>query len=83
MTELEIAAKVATHPLVIQYRKAVQLMHRRMTAIYGPDYACPEVGREAETHKGITRMSELDANRFASLLRGAAIIRRDVRNSLV
>lgn len=59
-----------------------------MVVRYGPDYACPETESEdgiptQATQKGINRMSIADSDMFNSLLRGAAIIRRDVRNSLV
>lgn len=85
MTELELMARVASHPLVTSYRKAVQLMHKRMTDRYGVDYAAEVTEEEIMDSPDVTlkRMSQLDSERFESLLRGAAMVRQSVRSSLL
>jgi hypothetical protein len=85
ITELELMSRVAVHPLVTAYRKAVQLMHKRMTERYGADYAA-EVTQEEIMESGAVldrRMTELDRNRFESLMRGAASVRKSVRSSIL
>ena len=84
MTELEIMSAVANHPRVQAYRKAVQIMHTRMVAAYGVDYAQEYIPTDnLDFAEGIKRMTPLDADRFDSLMRGAAATRRDVRASIL
>lgn len=90
MTELELMVAVANDPRVIQYRKATQILHRKMVSMYGDDYACAPIlekttkdSRRRESPVGHTRMTEADWERFESLLRGAALVRQSVRESLL
>jgi hypothetical protein len=82
-TELEIMIAVANHPKVQAYRKAVQIMHSRMTALYGPDYAIVQDPKDNYDYVEGLYMTPQHQNLFASLMRGAAKVRRDVRNSLL
>lgn len=85
MTELQIRIAIANHPKVQAYRKAVQIMHARMVATYGEDYAqdYDANARPDVNPVGISRMTPLDLQRFESLMRGAAIVRKDVRASIL
>lgn len=85
MTELQIRLAIANDRRVQQYRKAVQLMHARMTAIYGENYAddYDTNARPDVSLVGVTRMTAAHAELFESLMRGAARVRRDVRASLL
>jgi len=89
MTELELMVAIANDPRVVQYRKAVQIMDRKMVSVYGPDYACAPLkesskdSRRRESPVGHTLMTDADWARFESLLRGAALIRQSVRESLM
>jgi hypothetical protein len=90
MTEIQIMLAVANNPRVVQYRKAIQIMHRKMTSVYGADYACAPIlestskdSRRRESPIGHTRMTDADWQRFESLLRGAALVRQSVRESLL
>lgn len=93
--EMSIIAQVSRDPLVSAYRKATQLMNARMVRLYGPDYGTPVESVKMVTASNVEetdwsyimaeldqeqrRMSPLDSARFESLLRGAAIARRDAR----
>lgn len=87
MNEIQIMLAVANDPRVRAYREAVQVLHRRMTSTYGKDYAqaaeAPVEGKRYESPFGVTRMTPLDADRFASLMRGAAKVRADVRAEIL
>jgi hypothetical protein len=84
MTELQIRIAIANHPKVQAYRKAVQIMHNRMVSTYGEDYAQEYVPNDVrDIREGVTRMTPLDLERFESLMRGAAIVRKDVRASIL
>lgn len=84
MTELQIRIAVANHPKVQAYRKAVQIMHNRMVTMYGEDYAQEYVPNDVrDIREGVTRMTALDLQRFESLMRGAASVRKDVRASIL
>ena len=85
MTELEIMNAVANNQRVRMYREAVQVMHSRMVATYGENYAddYDTNARPDVSPVGVTRMTAGHAEQFESLMRDAARVRRDVRAALL
>lgn len=85
MTELQIMLAVANDQRVRRYRRAVQIMHNRMVGLYGENYAddYDTNARPDVSPVGVTRMTPQHAELFASLMRGAAIIRKAVRAEIL
>lgn len=84
---LKLATAIANHPHVRKFRAAVQIMHGRMIASYGYDFAEPmplhEGGFEDHSGVGINRWTQLDRDRYDSLMRGYTMTRERIRQSLV
>jgi hypothetical protein len=68
LTEIEMMARVAVHPLVAQCRRALQTFHKRMEASYGPNFAEEREEREnyhnEEDPRGVDIMTERERAQY-------------------
>lgn len=86
LTELEIAARVYAHPLIQAYNKAINKLHRRHTAAYGPEFMDDPI-LDADgflvSQPGIDRWTEQERAEFEGLYKAAQTMRAHVRNSFL
>lgn len=79
MTDLEVMARVAVHPLVVKYRNAFQTMQRRMESAYGKDFfpASPY-----PKQRGFQVMTEREERDYNNLYLRMNAVRATIRKQL-
>jgi hypothetical protein len=85
LTELEIAARVYSHPLIQAYDRALTKLRNRHEAAYGADY-CAEPILDAEgfilSHPGVHRWTAHEEEVYSKLYAAFLEMRADVRSKL-
>ena len=86
LTETEIVVRVAAHPLIKGYSKALAKLHAQHTENYGADFMEPEIINEntnkSETPRGVKRWTPQEEVTFHNLYAAAQKMRQNVRETI-